>query len=70
MSFDGRAARVLSPYTDIDGVLDSLHSRQHVMEIFRRSPHLSDGPVRRNLDRLSNVPKTLALNLKRHIPKD
>jgi hypothetical protein len=34
------------------------------------SPHLSDGPVRRNLDRLSNVPKTLALNLKRHIPKD
>ena len=62
-------AHALSPRADLDGVLDSLRTTQHVMEMFRRT--LPDGPVRRNLDRLSNRPtKILSLTRKLNIPQN
>lgn len=41
-----------SPSADLAGLLDSLRSTQHVLEMFRRN--LSDTPARRLLDRLAN----------------
>ena len=38
--------------TGLDGVIDSLHAAQHVLEMFRRA--LPNGTSRRRLDRLSN----------------
>lgn len=38
--------------TGLEGVIDSLHGAQHVLEMFRRA--LPDGPSRRGLQRLSN----------------
>ncbi len=62
-------AHALSPHTDLDGVLDSLRTTQHVMEMFRRT--LPDGPVRRTLDRLSNrLTKILSLTRKLNIPQN
>jgi hypothetical protein len=62
-------AHALSPRTDLDGVLDSLRATQHVMEMFRRT--LPDGPVRRNLNRLSNrLTKILSLTRKLNIPQN
>ena len=59
-------AHVLSPRADLGGVIDSLLTAQHVMEMFRRA--LPDGPPRRCLDRLSNrltkiLSKTRILNI-------
>lgn len=45
-------AHLVSPRTGLDGVVDSLLTAQHVMEMFRRA--LPDGAPRRCLDRLSN----------------
>jgi len=62
-------AHALSPRADLDGVLDSLRTTQHVMEMFRRT--LPDGPVRRNLDRLSNrLTKIPSLTRKLNIPQN
>jgi hypothetical protein len=58
-------AHAFLPRTDLDGVLDSLRTTQHVMEMFRRT--LPDGPVRRNLDRLSKI---LSLTRKLNIPQN
>ena len=41
-----------SPSADLAGLLDSLRSTQHVLEMCRRN--LSDTPARRLLDRLAN----------------
>ena len=62
-------AHTLSPRTDLDGVLDSLRTTQHVMEMFRRT--LPDGPPRRHLDRLSNrLTKILSLTRKLNIQQN
>ena len=45
-------AHITSAQTGFDGVIDSLRTAQHVMEMFRRS--LPDTPPRRCFDRLSN----------------
>jgi len=51
---------VASAHAGLDGVVDSLRTTQHVIEMYRRS--LSDGPPRRCLDRLSNrLTKILAI---------
>ena len=44
--------QVASAHSGLDGVVDSLRTTQHLIEMFRRS--LSDGAPRRCLDRLSN----------------
>ena len=62
-------AHALSPRTDLDGVLDSLRTTQHVMEMFRRT--LPDGPARSHLNRLSNrLTKILSLTRKLNIPQN
>ena len=45
-------AQMITPRTGLDGVVDSLLSAQHAIEMFRRS--LPDGPPKHCLDRLSN----------------
>ena len=45
-------AQVASAHAGLDGVVDSLRTTQHLIEMFRRS--LSDGAPRRCLDRVSN----------------
>lgn len=62
-------AHALSPRTDLDGVLDSLRTTQHVMGMFRRT--LPDGPARSHLNRLSNrLTKILSLTRKLNIPQN
>ena len=45
-------ASISSPKPDLSGLLDAIHTAQHVLEMFRRT--LPDGGHRRLLDRLSN----------------
>lgn len=52
----------------LDGVIDSLHTTQHVVEMYRRN--LPDGAPRRCLDRLSNrLTKILAIVRKLNTPE-
>ena len=50
----------VAPRAGLDGVIDSLLTAQHVVEMYRRNLH--DGAPRRCLDRLSNrLTKILAI---------
>ena len=56
------AAR-LQAHAGLDGIIDSLRTTQHLVEMFRRS--LPDGAPRRCLDRVSNrLTKILAITRK------
>jgi hypothetical protein len=60
--------QVTSAHASLDGVVDSLRTTQHVVEMFRRT--LPNGDTRRCLDRVSNrLTKILAIARKLSTPK-